>query len=31
MILTINDKLKKYGTNSKNINETLKYIVKREK
>ena len=31
MILTINDKLKKYGTNSKNINETLKYIVIREK
>ena len=31
MILIINDKLKKYGTNSKNINETLKYIVKREK
>ena len=31
IILTINDKLKKYGKNSKNINETLKYIVKREK
>ena len=31
VILSINEKLKKYGTNSKNINETLKYIVKREK
>ena len=31
VILSINEKLKKYGTNSKNINQTLKYIVKREK
>jgi farnesyl diphosphate synthase len=31
IILTINKKLKKYGSNSKNIKETLDYILKRDK
>ena len=31
IILEINKRLKKYGSNSKNIEETLKYILKRKK
>ena len=31
LILKINNKIKKYGSNSKNISETLKYILDRKK
>ncbi len=31
LILKINDKVKKYGTKSKNLSETLKYILNRNK
>jgi farnesyl diphosphate synthase len=31
IILKINKNLKKYGSNSKNIEETLNYILHREK
>ena len=31
IILDINKNLKKYGSNSKNINETLHYILNRDK
>ena len=31
LILKINNKMKKYGSNSKNISETLKYILDRKK
>ena len=31
IILKINKNLKKYGSNAKNINETLNYILNREK
>ena len=31
LILKINNKIKKYGSNSKNISETLKYILNRKK
>ena len=31
LILKVNNKLKKYGSNSGNISETLKYILNRDK
>ena len=31
IIFDVNNKLKKYGSNSKNISETLNYILKRDK
>ena len=31
LILKINNRLKKYGSNSKNLSETLKYIINRKK